>query len=458
MLISHDSHVNEDYSGYSESSLTLFNDKDQEDSECVENMSVSNFDPLYSTFKEEDSQIFIDCLKLYYEFFRLFNGSFATLYEKGKEHFKVIMGDFTYNFEKYFYKTDIMESFFNSVVIRGYRICPVDSNTYLSVQKCINNLAIEFPISKAAVFYEEYFLYSDLPQGQVEILHKYLFSSNYTRRQGYEPNWTDSNQKGDKFKIPTCGANCCEDSDEEEIMFLAEDPEMAKAEYEDLLKRSFSAFCKLNPQGFQGSGLDKKGFLIGPTIMDFHDAEGIPRNYEMFSPKVYIRIDPYSNSYKQYRLLVFCAEGFTIAMFITEDKFRLSFEVYEKMGDYIFNKCKSMFEKVDPKVTVKDEQPLDSEEVIKLMYYNESNLAYKQTHRFTKKLLNKELRHYINIIVNKFKENSSMFEYQVTTSHYWVIGKNSLPRIIIVILPLSLSQAEAESEASLIVKTYFAYL
>jgi len=87
--------------------------------------------------------------------------------------------------------------FFNNVVIRGYRLCPVDPKTYLYVQKCVNSLWTEFPVSKIAVFYEKYFnlifknknvyyLYSDLPQDQVEIIHKYLFLNNYSGHEGYQ--------------------------------------------------------------------------------------------------------------------------------------------------------------------------------------------------------------------------------------------------------------------------------
>ncbi len=117
-----------------------------------------------------------------------------------------------------------------------------------------------------------------------------------------------------------------------------------------------------------------------------------------------------------------------------------------------------MFSKLDQIVEFNDEKPLDPEEVVNLCYFNESNLAYKQTQKFTRKILNREMRHYINIITNKFRDNPVLMEYQITTSDYWLIGKNSSPRKIIVILPLTLSQSEAENEAEKIVNGYFAYL
>jgi len=223
----------------------------------------------------------------------MFNGSITNQFEKDRGHLKVIMSDFTYNFEKYFFKEGIARCFFNNVTIRGYRICPVDPKTYLYVQKCINSLCTEFPICNVAVFYEEYLLYSDLPQGQVEVLHKYLFLSQYTRREGFEPNWVDSCQKGEIFKVNSKGVNSGEMSeDEKEMETLAEELGFENVEYDDLLKRTFSTFCKLNPDGFKGSRLNKKGFLIGPTIVDHKDEDDIPKTYEIFSPKVYIKVDP----------------------------------------------------------------------------------------------------------------------------------------------------------------------
>ena len=50
--------------------------------------------------------------------------------------------------------------------------------------KWINTIMQDYPIDKIMVFYEEFFLYSDLPQDQVEIIHTYLFGTNISRRDG----------------------------------------------------------------------------------------------------------------------------------------------------------------------------------------------------------------------------------------------------------------------------------
>ena len=82
-----------------------------------------------------------------------------------------------------------------------------------------------------------------------------------------------------------------------------------------------------------------------------------------------------------------------------------------------------MHSKLDQIVEYNEEKPLDPEENVKLLYYNQSNLAIKQTKKFTNKLLTKEVRHYINVIKNKFTENEHLLEFQVTSSSSWIIGK-----------------------------------
>ncbi len=92
--------------------------------------------------------------------------------------------------------------------------------------------------------------------------------------------------------------------DEEEMEGIAEELGFENVEYDDLLKKAFSTFCKLNPDGFKGSNMEKKGFLIGPTLPEHKDEDDVPKQYEIFSPKIYMKVDPANNSMKQYRLLV----------------------------------------------------------------------------------------------------------------------------------------------------------
>lgn len=147
-------------------------------------------------FSEEDTNIFTELLRLYYDFFSLFHDSFRAVFEKDPEQLQIVLGDFTKNFEKYFFNAECSKSgpasnlkigslFFNLCVYRGFYFCPLDCKSYLYATKCLNTLMLEFPICKMAVFYEEFFLFSDLPQDQVEIMHTYLFGMNVQRREGY---------------------------------------------------------------------------------------------------------------------------------------------------------------------------------------------------------------------------------------------------------------------------------
>jgi hypothetical protein len=133
-------------------------------------------------------------------------------------------------------------------------------------------------------------------------------------------------------------------------------------------------------------------------------------------------------------------------------------DVYTKMLDYIFEKGKTMNSKVDPIVEFNDEKPLDAEETVKLFYYNQSNLAIKQTKKYTNKLLNNEIRHWVNIIKAKFDDNELLLDFQVTSSNYWISCKRNMPRLVFVILPVSMAQSEAEKQANEIVNQYFPYL
>lgn len=60
-----------------------------------------------SLFKEEDSSIFTETLKLYYEFFVLFNNSIEFQFKRDPKELQIILNDFTFNFNKYFFIEDL---------------------------------------------------------------------------------------------------------------------------------------------------------------------------------------------------------------------------------------------------------------------------------------------------------------------------------------------------------------
>ena len=165
----------------------LYNDINQ-DLEPDTGITISNLDVTASAFREEDTTVFIEILNLYYQFFCLFHHSFKSLYQKGPDLLRKIMLDFTKSFDEFYFKEDWIKSYFNNCLYRGYYICPIDSYSWLYTQKCINSIINNFSDRKVkiAVFYEQFYIYSDLPQDQVEIIHKYMFGTNYHRRYGYK--------------------------------------------------------------------------------------------------------------------------------------------------------------------------------------------------------------------------------------------------------------------------------
>lgn len=240
---------------------------------------------------------------------------------------------------------------------------------------------------------------------------------------------------------------------------LAEELGFENVEYNDLPNKIYSTFCKLNPNGFKSTNLDKYGYLVGPTLIkQADDNEDSPQFYEIFAPKIYLADQSTTDKKKLFRLLIVWVEKFHFVLLVKEENFKLSMDVYTKMLDYIFEKGKTMNSKVDPIVEFNDEKPLEAEETVKLFYYNQSNLAIKQTKKYNNKLLNNEIRHWVNIIKAKFDDNELLLDFQVTSSNYWISCKRNMPRLVFVILPVSIAQSEAEKQANEIVNQYFPYL
>jgi len=66
---------------------------------------MSSFAPTYGVFKEEDSQILNETLKLYYDLFCLFHNNFKDLYDRSPQYLVKVLDDFTNKFDEYFFKT-----------------------------------------------------------------------------------------------------------------------------------------------------------------------------------------------------------------------------------------------------------------------------------------------------------------------------------------------------------------
>lgn len=246
-----------------------------------------------------------------------------------------------------------------------------------------------------------------------------------------------------------------EDTSEDER--ISNDLGFENVSFEDVINEDFSAFWKLNLDGYKGSKFNKTGFLVGPTLLkkDDDEIEYSSDTYEIFAPKVSL-LEKYGSPVKKnYRMLIYQHERLTYFLFLEEDKYKLSMDTYVKLDKRLREKAINIEKKLDPLVEFNDENPLEQEDYVKFMYYNESNLAIKLTPKFSKKIMTSELCHLLNVIKCKFSDNPLLTQYQITSTSHWLLGVRSLPRILIIILPAKLSQGEAEDEATAIINNYF---
>ena len=164
--------------------------------------TIWNSNHISSIFSDDDTDIFKDVLKLYYDLFWLFHNSFNFLLTKEKSLFRRIMQDFSDQFNKHFFLNEWGRTYFNNWVYRGFNILEIDSKQHLKTLNHLNSIRIEFPkISRMIVFYKEYFMYSDLPQEEVEILHTYLFGWSKPKHSKYISNWMDYGACGQTIKV-----------------------------------------------------------------------------------------------------------------------------------------------------------------------------------------------------------------------------------------------------------------
>ena len=159
-------------------------------------ISMSSFAPTYGVFKEEDSQILNETLKLYYDLFCLFHNNFKDLYDRSPQYLVKVLDDFTNKFDEYFFKTSWGKTYFNNAVYRGFPVWPMDSKIYLYAQKLAHSLDVE----KLTIFYKEYFVYGNIPLKEAEKLHNYLIGPFSERRDGYVESWKDLSSQGKAIK------------------------------------------------------------------------------------------------------------------------------------------------------------------------------------------------------------------------------------------------------------------
>ena len=186
-------------------------------------------------------------------------------------------------------------------------------------------------MSKMVVFYKDYFLYSDIPQDQVEILHAYLIGSSNERRDGFVPTWMDYGIKGNAIralrKRTSKNHTTVTESDNEESKhdeLYNGDLEFTKINYEEYFDdiTKFTDFCRINTEGFRGENENKEGFLLGPSVFRLankNDLEDM-KNYEIFAPRIYIKDSPFDNKKRLYKLVVLRFNSMTFVYLMQDDQ------------------------------------------------------------------------------------------------------------------------------------------
>ena len=261
-----------------------------------EELTISSFESTTSIFREEDTHVFKDVLKLYYDLFWLFHHSLSVIVQKDKALLKAIMNDYTLQFDKYFFLNEWGRTYFNNCSYRGFCILPLDSKLHLYVQKHVSKIKFELPmIEHMVVFYKEYLMHSDIPQEEVEVLYSYIIGSSSDRREGYIPNWMDYGASGTSIKVPRKHPKNEEEDREDTKPSISSysDLDHSKVKFEECFDsmQDFSDFWKINKQGFRDTAEKKEGFILGPSIYRISNRDDpLDMNtYEIYAPKIFIR-------------------------------------------------------------------------------------------------------------------------------------------------------------------------
>mmetsp|Transcript_4718 Transcript_4718/g.8059 ORF Transcript_4718/g.8059 Transcript_4718/m.8059 type:complete len:190 (+) Transcript_4718:220-789(+) len=141
----------------------------EEEAETIANQKFQT-----SPFQEEDARIFMRVLENYHKFFCLFHGSITKVgEERGEEVLAKVMGDFTVNFEKYFFAADYAQNLMWSLCFQGFFYCPIDRKTFLQAQYLQNGIFMEFEdqVKHVSIFHEEFFVSSTLSNANASSLY-----------------------------------------------------------------------------------------------------------------------------------------------------------------------------------------------------------------------------------------------------------------------------------------------
>jgi hypothetical protein len=322
---------------------------------------------------------------------------------------------------------------------------------YLYVQKYAHSMNID----NLCVFYKEYFVYGNLPQETIEILHTYLIGPFSENRDGYVPNWMDSKVGGDPIK--TVRKKIVKRSTVVSESDLEEGKDNTQFDYDETAENSnkHTNFCKVNPLGFIKEEKKKEGFILGPSVFrkaNKSDPEDM-KMYEIYTPTIYIRDSIHSDKKSMYKLIVLKFDQMTFVYLLKDQK--LEEYEYTVLFERTQTACKNLIKKIEPVIEFYNDNYVRHDSKVKFFYFNETNLAVKYSPSITTDMLTTEMRHFFNVIKEKFASNAYLEEYKITTSRYWLVGVKSLSRLVIIILPVSYEQEKVEEEKVWIINKYF---
>lgn len=177
------------------------------------------------------------------------------------------------------------------------------------------------------------------------------------------------------------------------------------------------------------------------------------KTYELYTPTIYIKDKLDSDERVPYKLVIARFKKMTFVYLMKNSEIE-EFD-YTLLYERSDNAAQSLVKKVDPILDFYSENYLKHDSMVMFFYYNRTNLAVKYSPSIKNQILTTDLRHLLNIINEKFKENEKLTEYQITSHKYWLIGVKSLDRLLVIMLPVSLSQYNADAEKDRIIEKYF---
>lgn len=148
------------------------------------------------------------------------------------------------------------------------------------------------------------------------------------------------------------------------------------------------------------------------------------KTYELFAPRVFIKDSALHHQKRPYQIVVLKFNKMTF-VYLLENAELEEYE-YTLLYERTSTAATNLVKKIDPVIEYYNENYLRNDSGVKFFYFNQANLAVKYSPSIPTGMFNTELRHFLNVIKEKFDENELLEEYKVTTSAFWMVGIKSL--------------------------------